>query len=97
VKGVSRRSRIAAFGTAGALVVAGALCAALVAGVTGEVLTIALISAGLAGAVLLLFLEVGLEEERDLAREERQRRKRETRALALRRRPRLPQRPRRPR
>jgi hypothetical protein len=90
------RWRIVAFGTAAALVVAGGICAALVSGVTGEVLTIALMSAGLAGGVLLLFLEVGLEEERDLADEERQRRNRDSRALSLRRRPRLRQRPRRP-
>lgn len=88
--------RIAAFGLAAALVVAGGACAALVGGVTGEVLTIVLISAGLAGALLLVFLEIGLGEEQDLAREEEDRRKRERRALDGRPRRRLPQRPRRP-
>ena len=63
------RLRILAFGSAAALVLAGAACAVLVGGVTGEVLTIVLMSAGLAGALLLVFLEIGLGEERDLARE----------------------------
>ena len=48
----------------------------LVGGVVGEVLTIVLISAGLAGALLLVFLEVGLSEERELARDEERRRRR---------------------
>jgi hypothetical protein len=68
--------RIVAFGSAAALVVAGSACAAFVGGVTGEVLTVVLLSAGLAGAVLLVFLEVGLGEERDLARDEERRRRR---------------------
>ena len=88
--------RIVAFGSAAVLVVAGGACAALVEGVTGEVLTIVLMSAGLAGALLLVFLEIGLGEEQDLAREEEDRRKRERRALDGRPRRRLPQRRRRP-
>lgn len=59
---------------AAALVVAGSVCAALVGGPTGEVLAIALITLGLGAVVLLLFLEVGLSEERELAREENPRR-----------------------
>jgi hypothetical protein len=66
---VATRSRILAFGTAGLLVLAGVLCAVLVHGVTGQVLTIVLLSLGLGGIVLLVFLEIGLGEERDLARE----------------------------
>jgi hypothetical protein len=42
--------------------------------VTGEVLAIALITLGLGAVVLLMFLEVGLSEERELAREEKRRR-----------------------
>lgn len=87
--------RIVAFGLAAALVVAGGVCAALVPGVTGEVLTIVLISAGLSGGLLLLFLEVGLSEERDIERDEERRRARAKRASGGRR-PRLRQRPRRP-
>jgi hypothetical protein len=79
--------RIVAFGSAAALVVAGGGCAALVGGVTGEVLTIVLMSAGLAGGLLLVFLEIGLGEERDLARDEERRRKRDKRIVEARRRP----------
>jgi hypothetical protein len=73
---VAPRPRAAAFGLAAALVVAGSICAALVGGQTGEVLAIALITLGLGAAVLLIFLEVGLSEERELAREDDRRRKR---------------------
>jgi hypothetical protein len=90
------RLRIVAFGAAAVFVVAGALCAAFVAGVTGEVLTVVLMSIGFAGALLLVFLEIGLGEERDLARDEERRRRRTMRAIDARRRGRLPQRPRRP-
>lgn len=91
------RSRILLFGAAALLVVAGGACAALVGGVTGEVLTIVLISAGLAGALLLVFLEVGFGEERDLARDEARRRRRAQRDPDARRRSRAPRWPRRPR
>jgi hypothetical protein len=70
-------------------VVAGAVCAAAVSGVAGEILTIVLISAGIGAALLLVFLEIGLGEERDLAHEERARRERGWRRLDLRRRARL--------
>ncbi len=94
---MSPRQRILAFGTAAVLVVAGGVCAVLVGGVVGEVLTIVLISAGLAGALLLVFLEVGLSEERELAREEERRRATKLRGLRLRRGSRQRQLPRRPR
>ncbi len=71
---VSPRWRILAFGSAAALVVGGALCAVFLGGVLGAVLTVALMSLGFGGAVLLVFLEVGLGEERELAEEERRRR-----------------------
>jgi hypothetical protein len=85
-----------AFGTAGVVVLAGVCCAILVPGVAGEVLTIVLISGGLCAALLLVFLEVGLDEERELEQERRHREARDRRTVALRRRSRLPQRPRRP-
>lgn len=90
------RTRVAAFSSAGALVLAGALCAALVGGLAGELLALVLISAGLGGALLLVFLEIGLGEERDLEREAEQRRKRERRRLLDRRRQSAPRWPRRP-
>jgi hypothetical protein len=73
--------------------VAGSICAALVDGLTGEVLAIALITLGLGAVLLVMFLEVGLSEERDLAMEEQQRRQRDDarkRGLRPRRRPRRP-------
>jgi fatty acid desaturase len=89
------RARFLAFGSAAALVVAGAISAALVHGLIGEVLAIALILLGLGAVLLLLFLEVGLSEERELAREERRQRQQALRSDAERRlRPRRP--PRRP-
>jgi hypothetical protein len=71
-----RRTRIVAFGTAGAMVVAGLLCGVLIDGLAGQVLAIALISLGLGGALLLLFFEVGLSEDQARAREERAGRRR---------------------
>jgi hypothetical protein len=90
---VAPRARVLAFGSAAALVVAGSICAALVGGQTGEVLAIGLITLGLGAALLLVFLEVGLSEERELAREERGRQERATdgkRRLRPRRWPRRP-------
>ena len=72
------RRRVLAFGSAAALVVAGSICAALVGGQTGEVLAIGLITLGLGAALLLVFLEVGLSEERELAREEKRQQERAT-------------------
>jgi hypothetical protein len=69
---VAPRLRIVAFGSAAALVIAGAACGVLVAGVAGEVLTIGLTSAGFAGGLLLVFLEIGLGEDRDRARQRSQ-------------------------
>jgi membrane associated rhomboid family serine protease len=73
---VAARTRILAFGAAGLLMIAGVLCAGLVGGLTGQVLAIALISAGLGGALLLMFLDVGLSEDRQRARDEERRRRR---------------------
>jgi hypothetical protein len=74
---VAPRSRVLAFGSAAGLVVAGSICAVLVDGLTGEVLAIALITLGLGAVVLMMFLEVGLSEERELAMEEKRRRQRD--------------------
>jgi hypothetical protein len=71
---VAPRLRVLTFGSAAALVVAGSICAAVVGGLTGEVLAIGLITLGLGAAVLLTFFEVGLSEERELARGEKRRR-----------------------
>jgi hypothetical protein len=89
---VASRARVLAFGSAAALVVAGSICAVLVGGVTGEAIAIGTITLGLGAIVLLLFLEVGLSEERELAREEK-RRQRPDEAKRRLRPPRLPRRP----
>jgi hypothetical protein len=73
---VAPRARVLSFGFAAALVVAGAICAALIGGSMGDALAIALITLGLGAALLLIFLEVGLSEERDLASEKERRRQR---------------------
>ena len=67
------RTRLLAFGSAGALVIAGAICAAVVPERIGQLLTLVLMSLGFGGAVLLVFLEVGLSEDRERARDDRQR------------------------
>jgi hypothetical protein len=71
-----RRTRIVAFGLAGAMTVVGVLCGVLIDGLAGQVLAIALISFGVGGALLLVFYEVGLSEDHEREREERARRKR---------------------
>jgi hypothetical protein len=65
---VAPRVRVLSFGSAAGLVVAGVICAAVVGGSTGDALAIALITLGLGAALLLIFLEVGLSEDRDVAR-----------------------------
>lgn len=78
-RGVSPRTRILAFGTAAAVAIAGGVCGALIHGLLGQLLAFVLISFGLGGAVLLIFLEVGLSEDRERAREEAQQRERSAR------------------
>jgi hypothetical protein len=85
-------TRVLAYGGAAALVVVGALCAVLIEGTPGGALAIGLITLGLGGAVLLVFYEVGLSEDRALAREER-RRKQPPRPAARRPTRRFPRRP----
>jgi hypothetical protein len=71
---VSTRARIVTFGSAGLLFVAGALCLAWVGGALGAVLATVLMAFGLGGALLLVFLEIGLGEDRARAAESRRRR-----------------------
>jgi hypothetical protein len=93
---VAPRSRVLAFGSAALLVIAGVVCAVLVGGLTGEVLAMTLLLAGLGGALLLTFFEVGLSEDRARARDEERRRERAARHVAGHGRPPLWRRPRRP-
>jgi hypothetical protein len=71
---VTPRSRNASFAGAGALVVAGILCAVLFDGTAAGVVSILLIGVGLVLAVSLVFLAIGLSEDRERGEEERRRR-----------------------
>ncbi len=66
---MSRRGRIVAFGGAASLVAAGIVCAALFSSEAGQLVGFALIGLGLILALSLVFLEVGLSEDRERARE----------------------------
>ncbi len=73
-----RRSRTIRFGAAGALVLAGIVCAIVFGGGLGQNLAFALVALGLVLATSMVFYEVGLTEDRQRASEEREReRKRE--------------------
>jgi hypothetical protein len=73
---VTTRSRYRGFGSAALLVVAGVVAAIVIAGETGQLVGFALAGLGLVLATSLVFLEVGLSEDRDRARQ----RKRATRS-----------------
>ncbi|MGN6170203.1 MAG: hypothetical protein ACTHQQ_18830 [Solirubrobacteraceae bacterium] len=62
---MSRNSRIAWFGLVAALVVVGVICALVIGGGTSQILAFVLIGGGLVLATSLVFLEVGLSEDRD--------------------------------
>jgi len=66
---MSRRTRIASFGGAGLLVIAGTVCVAVIGGGTGQILALVLIGLGFVAATSLAFLEVGLSEDRERAQE----------------------------
>ena len=71
---MSRRSRILSFGSTGVLVLAGVLCAVFVGGGAGQISAFMLIGSGFVVAIGLVFLEVGLSEDRERARERQARR-----------------------
>jgi hypothetical protein len=96
IHSVSPRARIKAYGAAAACVLAGVVCAVFVHGLIGQLLTIVLFSVGLGGALLLVFLEVGLSEDRDREREEQRRRERDKPHRPTRPKPQPWRRPRRP-
>jgi len=78
---VSRRARIAAFGSAAGLSVAGVVCG-LFGGSLGTALALVLIPLGLVAITSLAFLEVGLSEDRERERERERRRAREPQRAA---------------
>jgi hypothetical protein len=76
---MSRRSRIAGFGSAGLLVLLGIGCAVIFSGTLGQNLAFVLVALGLVLATSLVFYEVGLTEDRARAREDKARRREEAR------------------
>ncbi len=63
---VNKRTRLVAFGCAVALIAAGILGVVLIGGETGQLLALVLIWLGFVLATSLVFLEVGLSEDREL-------------------------------
>ena len=90
---MTKRARILAFGSAGILVLAGVAVDVLTSGTLGQLIALVLISIGFVLATSLVFLEVGLSEDRERAREEAREEARQpvsgTRRRTLRPRPRL--------
>jgi hypothetical protein len=70
---VSLRNRVLSFGGAALLIVLGGVAALAVKGITGEAIALALFMLGSIAIVSLVFLEIGLSEDRDRAREQRAR------------------------
>jgi hypothetical protein len=74
---MTRRSRVLGFGFAALLIVAGAIGIASFGGTLGQVVSMIALGLGLVLAVSLVFLEVGLSEDREraMARSEQPRRR----------------------
>jgi hypothetical protein len=68
---MTRRSRVAAYGSASALVVIGVVLEVFFSAGAGGLVAVALIGIGFVGLVSLVFLEIGLSEDRDRERSER--------------------------
>jgi hypothetical protein len=66
---MTRRRRIQSFGSAVLVAVAGTICAVVINGTVGLVVGMSLLGLGLGAIVLLVFLEVGLSEDKERAEE----------------------------
>ena len=66
---MTSRTRLLSFGAAAVLIVLGVIAGPVLGGITGEAIAIALVSVGGIAVVSLVFLEVGLSEDRERARE----------------------------
>jgi hypothetical protein len=71
---MTARTRNASFGAAAGLIVAGVLVAALADGTAAGVISILLVGIGGVVAVALVFLMIGLSEDRERAEAEERRR-----------------------
>jgi hypothetical protein len=67
---MTSRTRLLSFGSAAVLIVLGVIAGPVLGGITGEAIAIALVSLGAIAVVSLVFLEVGLSEDRERAREQ---------------------------
>jgi hypothetical protein len=67
---MTTRTRVLAYGSVGLLVLVGVLSAVVIGGNGGELVGLVLISLGFVLATSLVFLEVGLSEDRERAREQ---------------------------
>jgi hypothetical protein len=66
---MTSRARLLSFGAAAVAIVLGVIAGPVLGGITGEAVAIALLSVGAIAIVSLVFLEVGLSEDRERARE----------------------------
>jgi hypothetical protein len=66
---MTTRSRALAFGSAGLLILAGVAAAVIFSGTFAQLLALVLISVGFVAVTSLVFLEVGLSEDHERARE----------------------------
>ena len=66
---MTSRARLLSFGAAAVLIVLGVIAGPVLGGITGEAVAIALLSVGAIASISLVFLEVGLSEDRERARE----------------------------
>ena len=76
---MTTRSRTLTYGALGILIVAGAVCGAVIHGLTGQILAFVLLGLGLVGLAGMAFYEVGLSEDRERDRERRARERAEKR------------------
>ena len=83
---MSSRNRVLSFGGSALVIVLGGVIALVVNGITGEAISLSLISLGSIAIVSLVFLEVGLSEDRERERERSDARERERRPPPRRRR-----------
>jgi len=66
---MTSRTRLLSFGSAAVAIVLGVIAGPVLGGITGEAIAIALVSVGGIAVVSLVFLEVGLSEDRERVRE----------------------------
>jgi hypothetical protein len=71
---VSRRARTWSYGSVGVVMVIGVLCRVIAGGFVGEIIALTLLSLGAGAMLVLVFIEVGLSEDRERAKEEAARR-----------------------